>query len=62
MANEEGKRRSGDKAAEYVVDGSIVGVGYALQEADGWDEDPWDVRLDAIVTERERIDVAGSAP
>jgi ribose 5-phosphate isomerase A len=32
MANEdaranEGKRRSGDKAAEYVVDGSIVGVG-----------------------------------
>ena len=27
MANEEGKRRSGDKAAEYVTDGSIVGVG-----------------------------------
>jgi ribose 5-phosphate isomerase A len=27
MANEEGKRRSGDKAAEYVQDGSIVGVG-----------------------------------
>ena len=27
MANEEGKRRSGDKAAEYVEDGSIVGVG-----------------------------------
>ena len=27
MAGEEGKRRSGDKAAEYVVDGSIVGVG-----------------------------------
>jgi ribose 5-phosphate isomerase A len=27
MANEEGKRRSGDKAAEYVGDGSIVGVG-----------------------------------
>jgi ribose 5-phosphate isomerase A len=27
MANDEGKRRSGDKAAEYVVDGSIVGVG-----------------------------------
>ena len=27
MANDEGKRRSGDKAAEYVADGSIVGVG-----------------------------------
>jgi len=27
MANDEGKRRSGDKAAEYVQDGSIVGVG-----------------------------------
>ena len=27
MANEEGKRRSGDKAAEYVEDGDIVGVG-----------------------------------
>jgi ribose 5-phosphate isomerase A len=27
MANEDGKRRSGDKAAEYVQDGSIVGVG-----------------------------------
>ena len=27
MANEEGKRRSGDKAAEFVQDGSIVGVG-----------------------------------
>jgi ribose 5-phosphate isomerase A len=25
--NDEGKRRSGDKAAEYVTDGSIVGVG-----------------------------------
>jgi ribose 5-phosphate isomerase A len=27
MANEEGKRRSGDKAAEYVEEGAIVGVG-----------------------------------
>jgi ribose 5-phosphate isomerase A len=27
MANDEGKRRSGEKAAEYVADGSIVGVG-----------------------------------
>ncbi|MEO8160924.1 MAG: ribose-5-phosphate isomerase RpiA [Arenimonas sp.] len=27
MANDEGKRRSGDKAAQYVTDGSIVGVG-----------------------------------
>ena len=27
MANDEGKRRSGEKAAEYVEDGSIVGVG-----------------------------------
>jgi ribose 5-phosphate isomerase A len=27
MANEEGKRRSGDKAAEFVADGGIVGVG-----------------------------------
>lgn len=38
----------------------LVGVAYALQEASGWDADPWDVRLDAIVTERERIDVAGA--
>ena len=27
MASDEGKRRSGEKAAEYVEDGSIVGVG-----------------------------------
>lgn len=27
MANDEGKRRSGDKAAEYVQEGSVVGVG-----------------------------------
>jgi len=27
MASDEGKRRSGEKAAEYVQDGSIVGVG-----------------------------------
>jgi len=27
MSQNEGKRRSGEKAAEYVVDGSIVGVG-----------------------------------
>ena len=27
MSQNEGKRRSGDKAAEYVLDGSIVGVG-----------------------------------
>ena len=27
MSQNEGKRRSGDKAAEYVTDGSIVGVG-----------------------------------
>jgi ribose 5-phosphate isomerase A len=27
MANDEGKRRSGEKAAEYVTEGSIVGVG-----------------------------------
>ena len=27
MSQAEGKRRSGDKAAEYVTDGSIVGVG-----------------------------------
>ena len=27
MSQTEGKRRSGDKAAEYVTDGSIVGVG-----------------------------------
>ena len=27
MSQDEGKRRSGDKAAEYVIDGSIIGVG-----------------------------------
>jgi ribose 5-phosphate isomerase A len=27
MSQVEGKRRSGDKAAEYVTDGSVVGVG-----------------------------------
>ena len=27
MSQNEGKRRSGEKAAEYVTDGSIVGVG-----------------------------------
>jgi ribose 5-phosphate isomerase A len=27
MSRDDGKRRSGDKAAEYVTDGSIVGVG-----------------------------------
>jgi 5-formyltetrahydrofolate cyclo-ligase len=40
----------------------LVGVAYAAQEVPAWPQDPWDVRLDAIVTEHGRIDVAPPAP
>ena len=33
----------------------LVGVGYAFQELDALPADPWDVALDAVVTERELI-------
>lgn len=35
----------------------LVGVAYALQEIDALDEQPWDVRLDYVATERELIDL-----
>ncbi|MDR2011457.1 MAG: 5-formyltetrahydrofolate cyclo-ligase [Rhodanobacter sp.] len=35
----------------------LVGVGYALQEIEALDAQPWDVRLDYIATERELIDL-----
>jgi len=34
----------------------LVGVGYALQEIDALDAQPWDVRLDYVATERELLD------
>ncbi|MGN6519355.1 MAG: 5-formyltetrahydrofolate cyclo-ligase [Dokdonella sp.] len=34
----------------------LVGVGYALQEIDAIDAQPWDVRLDYVATERELFD------
>lgn len=36
----------------------LIGVGFACQEVDGLAAEPWDVPLDAIVTERELITVA----
>ena len=30
----------------------LVGVGYATQESPAWPDEDWDVRLDAVVTER----------
>ncbi len=33
----------------------LIGVGYALQEVDDLPGDPWDVALDAIVTEKELL-------
>lgn len=35
----------------------LVGVGYALQEVDAIEAEPWDVRLDYVATERELIDL-----
>lgn len=40
----------------------LVGIAYGLQETAAWPQDAWDVRLDAIVTERECIDVALAIP
>ena len=34
----------------------LIGLAYACQEVEGLTAEPWDVRLDAIVTEREWID------
>jgi 5-formyltetrahydrofolate cyclo-ligase len=39
----------------------LVGVAYAMQEAAPWQQDAWDVRLDAIVAGGECIDVAVAA-
>lgn len=35
----------------------LVGIGYAVQEVDPIDAQPWDVRMDYIATERELIDL-----
>lgn len=35
----------------------LVGVGYAMQEVERIDAQPWDVRLDYVATEREWIDL-----
>jgi 5-formyltetrahydrofolate cyclo-ligase len=40
----------------------LVGVAYAAQEAPRWDDEPWDVRLDAIVTERGMIEPDAGSP
>ena len=37
----------------------LVGIGYAFQELDAIDAEPWDVTLDFIATERELIDCNG---
>jgi 5-formyltetrahydrofolate cyclo-ligase len=37
----------------------LVGIGYAFQELDAIDAEPWDVALDFIATERELIDCSG---
>ncbi|HET7300390.1 MAG TPA: 5-formyltetrahydrofolate cyclo-ligase [Oleiagrimonas sp.] len=34
----------------------LVGIGYAFQELDALDAEPWDIRLDYIATESELID------
>ena len=30
----------------------LVGVGFEIQKCDHIPEDPWDIRLDAVITER----------
>lgn len=35
----------------------LVGIGYAMQQVERIDAQPWDVRLDYIATERELIDL-----
>lgn len=37
----------------------LIGTGYAFQELPSLPSDPWDVRLDAVVTERELVSCAG---
>jgi 5-formyltetrahydrofolate cyclo-ligase len=39
----------------------LIGVGYALQEVDALDVQPWDVHLDYVATERELIDLTPPA-
>ena len=34
----------------------LVGIGYAFQELDALDAEPWDISLDYVATERELID------
>lgn len=34
----------------------LVGIGYAWQECDGFESQPWDVRLDYVATDHELID------
>lgn len=40
----------------------LVGIGYAFQELDALDAEPWDIRLDYIATERELIDCTQPEP
>lgn len=40
----------------------LVGIGYAFQELDELDAQPWDVALDFIATERELIDCSATDP
>ena len=41
---------------QHLPPPTLVGVGYPFQERETLPGDPWDVRLDAIVTSREYID------
>ncbi len=44
-----------DRALSLLDDVIVIGVGWAMQEADKLEADPWDIPMDAILTEKEWI-------
>lgn len=49
-----------DRALESIPDALRIGVGWSVQEVDQLPADPWDMPLDAIMTEAEWIVPASS--
>jgi 5-formyltetrahydrofolate cyclo-ligase len=44
-----------DRALSVLIDVSAVGIGWSVQQADNLPADPWDIPLDAVLTERSWI-------
>ncbi len=44
-----------DRALSLLEDAIIIGIAWSVQEADRLPKDPWDIPMDAILTEKEWI-------